>query len=238
MRIVGLTIPGPSEVLGAVQALAEWAGNAAGVAAALPTRVDTLIGELEHLLAALAGATEHAEVLLARTDAVVAGAERNVADVRVATAAASRAITSAEEVTGEAGRTASSAEEVTAAAAAVVSDAAAATRGADQLLSTYQSLTEKVTPLARRFVDELSEEEVVAAIRLVDQLPALMERIEREICPVLITLDRVGPNIDELLQVTKDVQQAITGIPGFTLLHRRGAEHDETDPAQSGSAAP
>jgi hypothetical protein len=221
VRIVGFSIPGPTEVIDTVQALAEWAANAAGVAAALPTRVDTLVSEVEHLLRTLTSAAEHTEVLLARTDAVVAGAERNVADVRVATAAASRIITSVEEVT--------------AGAAAVVSDAAATAHGADQLLSTYQSMTEKVTPLARRFIDELSEEEAFAAIRLVHQLPALLEYIEREIFPVLITLDRVGPDINELLQVTKEVQHAITGIPGFARLRRRGAERDEEDPERSGS---
>lgn len=227
VRIGGLTILGPTEILGAVQALTKWAGSAAEVTAALPNRVDTLLGEVEHLLGTLARATEHAEVLLARTDAAVSVAERNLADIREATAAASRVITSVEEVNARAGRAVGNAVEVTAGAAAVVSDAAAATRGADQLLSTYQSMTEELTPLAHRFIDELSEEEVVAAIRLVDQLPTLMEHIEREICPVLITLDRVGPDINELLQVTKEVQQAITGIPGFALFRRRGAGHDE-----------
>jgi hypothetical protein len=44
--------------------------------------------------------------------------------------------------------------------------------------------------------------------------------------PILATLDRVGPDVHELLNVLKEVRQAINGIPGFSLLRRRG-ERDE-----------
>jgi hypothetical protein len=47
-----------------------------------------------------------------------------------------------------------------------------------------------------------------------------------DIMPILSTLDRVGPDIHELLDVAKDVRQAIQGIPGFEYLRRRGEEKD------------
>ncbi|MDT7752092.1 MAG: hypothetical protein QOD96_5754, partial [Pseudonocardiales bacterium] len=44
-------------------------------------------------------------------------------------------------------------------------------------------------------VNELSEQEVAAAVRLVDQLPRLAEHLESDVMPILATLDRVGPDM-------------------------------------------
>jgi hypothetical protein len=45
--------------------------------------------------------------------------------------------------------------------------------------------------------------------------------------PILATLDRVGPDVHELLDVLKDVRQALLGVPGFKMLRRRGAEKED-----------
>lgn len=77
-----------------------------------------------------------------------------------------------------------------------------------------------------QFVEEFSAHEVQAAIRLVDELPRLAVHINDDILPILGTLNRVGPDIHELLDVVKDVRQAILGIPGFDYLRRRGGGKD------------
>ena len=106
---------------------------------------------------------------------------------------------------------------------------ALAARGAGGLLDTYQPIAAQAAPLARRFVQEFSEDELVAAIRLVDQLPRLTEHMESDIMPLLATLDRVGPDVHELLNQLREVRQAIQGIPGFRLFRRRGEEIDEDE---------
>jgi len=78
--------------------------------------------------------------------------------------------------------------------------------------------------LAGRFVREFSEEELQAAINAVDQLPGLANHLKSDVMPLLATLDRAGPDIHELLDVAKDVREAIAGIPGFTFFRKRG-EH-------------
>ena len=60
--------------------------------------------------------------------------------------------------------------------------------------------------------------------RLVDELPVLTEHVLSDVLPILRTLDRVGPEIHELLEVTHDVRRAIVGIPGFQFFRRRGEE--------------
>jgi len=85
-------------------------------------------------------------------------------------------------------------------------------------------MARRAAPLARQFIEEFSETEVHALIRLIDQVPVFTEHMESDIMPILATLDRVGPDVHELLEALKDVRLAIQGIPGFRLLRRRGDE--------------
>ena len=66
-----------------------------------------------------------------------------------------------------------------------------------------------------------------AFIKLVDQVPQFTEHMVTDIMPILATLDRVGPDLHELLDVTKDLRQAIDGIPGFSFLKRRGESKED-----------
>lgn len=56
----------------------------------------------------------------------------------------------------------------------------------------------------------------------------LMDEAERTVAntqglmPVLQGLDRLGPDVAELLRVTDEVRRTVLGIPGFSLLRRRG----------------
>lgn len=125
------------------------------------------------------------------------------------------------------------AKAVTAAAEAVTTDAGHAVRTSRELVDDYAPIARKAHPLAQRFVDELSPHEVDAAVRLVDQLPALTKHMMDDVLPILTTLDRVGPDIHQLLEVTNDVRQAILGIPGFAFLRRRGEDKEDADVVNS-----
>jgi ABC-type transporter Mla subunit MlaD len=123
------------------------------------------------------------------------------------------------------------------AAQLIVAEAATTTRSADgvvqsasrasatalELVELFDPIAQKSAPYARKFIDHLDENEVDAAIAMVDQLPALVEHMEAVI-PILATLDTVSPEIHELLGVTKDVRRAVIGIPGFKFFRNRGEE--------------
>jgi methyl-accepting chemotaxis protein len=93
--------------------------------------------------------------------------------------------------------------------------------GVNELLTTYQPMAAQAAPLARTVVDGLSQPEVAAAVELVERVPGLLETVATDIMPVLATLDRVGPDMHELLFVVKDLRHAINGIPGVAYLRRR-----------------
>ncbi|HYN96908.1 MAG TPA: hypothetical protein VES42_23955, partial [Pilimelia sp.] len=114
-------------------------------------------------------------------------------------------------------------------AAGVVARADTAAAGAAGLLAAYEQPLLRAAPMADRFVAQLSAEEVDAAIRLVDELPRLTDHLTTNVLPILRTLDRVGPDIHDLLDVTRDLKLAIAGIPGLGMLRRRGDRLAEED---------
>ena len=107
----------------------------------------------------------------------------------------------------------------------VVSGAEKAVEHAAQVTAEAQAQVTAAQPLIE-FMEEFSTHEVQAAIKLVDELPRLSAHLNDDVLPILTTLNRVGPDIHELLDVAKDVRQAIQGIPGFDFLRRRGEDKE------------
>jgi hypothetical protein len=171
-----------------------------------------MVRTVDALLADVRTAADSATALVARADTVAADAAALVG----------RAGSVADDAGGVIGRATAVADE----AGAVVTKAAAAADEAGDLLASYGPIAQRAAPLARQFVEEFSEQEVHAAVRLVDQLPQLTEHLENDILPILATLDRVGPDVHELLEQTKELRQAIQGIPGLGFFRRRGERED------------
>src|SRR6478752_3169468 len=69
--------------------------------------------------------------------------------------------------------------------------------------------------------------EVAALVRLVDQLPALTDQVERDVLPVLTTLGSVAPDLHELLNVSRELNEILGKIPGIGRLKRRVEEDDD-----------
>ena len=111
--------------------------------------------------------------------------------------------------------------------------AGAAAAEAQKLLDAYSETLQKAAPLAARFVAELSPEEITAAIKMVDALPALRQHLVEDVMPLLGKLDQVGPDLHSLLEVTEDLRLAIAGLPGLKMLRRRGEEKIEEESANA-----
>lgn len=244
ISIGGVSVPGPSEVLATARGAVDWGGRATSLLTGLPERADRLLDRIEVLLHRIDELAARADQLVARVDAVASAAAHTV---RVAsevtgdaaavitrassiTDGAAAVITRASSITDGAASVVTGAEQITASASSVVLQAGDATRSAAELLRAIEPVTAQGMPLASTFVNELSEQEVAAAVRMVDQLPRLAEHLETDIMPVLATLDRVGPDMHELLNVVKDLRQAIDGVPGLAYFRRRGQQPALPDP--------
>ncbi|CAM2863778.1 Ribulose 1,5-bisphosphate carboxylase large subunit [Prescottella defluvii] len=188
-------LPNPLQLVSTVQNVAQWSVDTATFVVGLPARVSALLDEADGLVRQVSGVVDGAARAVAAADAVIAACATLVDRTAV--------VASETEV--------------------VVGSAARSAAVADELLAIYRPLALDAAPLATRFVDEISEDEVHAAVALFDQLPEMTARLTA-LMPILATLDTVSPEIHELLEVVKDVRQAIIGVPGFGFFRRRGED--------------
>ena len=183
--------------------------------ATVPVRLLGVLGQVELLVNRITLITDQAEALVTRIYGVTDDAEVTAREARAITATAALAV---EEVA-----------RISAAASAVIGEVDTATAEARDLLEAYAPTLRRAAPLAARFVDELSPEEVTAAIRMVDTLPRLRLHLVEDVMPLLTKLDQVGPDLHKLLAVTEDLHLAIAGLPGLRMLRRRGEDRANGD---------
>jgi hypothetical protein len=197
------------------EAMVERAGQSAEEAATAIREIRTITSAAAQLMAEAEHVATGAQRLIIEGDNVAIGAAKVVGSAAAATDAATSIITDAAATTG--------------AASAVVVRAAKATEEAEGLLHAYTPTLRKAAPLAERFVNELSPEEISAAISMVDTFPELRRHLVDDVLPLLGKLDQVGPDLHKLLEVTEDLQLAIAGLPGLRMLKRRGEEREQAE---------
>ncbi|MGW0019850.1 ribulose 1,5-bisphosphate carboxylase large subunit [Rhodococcus sp. NPDC003382] len=202
--------------LGAARIVLDRTVEVAEFAVSVPGRVVNLLETTEALVGRIDAIATDAREIVARIDDVVTDARATVGRVDAVVDRSSAVVV---EVTA----VADSAQEV-------VASVARTSETASELLDTYAPVARQAAPLATQFIDELSAEEVHAAVVLLDQLPELADRMTA-LMPILGTLETVAPEIHELLGVAKDVRQAIVGVPGFNFLRRRGEEKENGNDA-------
>ena len=66
---------------------------------------------------------------------------------------------------------------------------------------------------------------------LVDHLPVLVDRLERDILPILGTLTSVAPDLHDLLDVSRELNGMLAKIPGMGRIKQRVDEQQ----AEAGS---
>jgi ABC-type transporter Mla subunit MlaD len=203
---IGDLLRSPSDLAAAARSVLGWTDEAVQVVADLPARVAALLDEAERLVARVGDTLDRVDAVTGRADAAVERVER---------------------VTGHAEQVVERIIPITGAADAVLESVGATSAGAQALLEVFQPMTERGAPLLQHFIDEFSVDELHALIRLIDHVPQFTEHMEADIMPVLAKLDQVGPDVHELLDVLKDVRLAIQGVPGFSLLRRRGADRED-----------
>jgi hypothetical protein len=193
---VRLPIPGPGAVIGGAAAAAEAVETAISLvprAADALTRVEALLDRVGIAVDRVEAVVDRAEAVAGRADAVAAEAAESTTEVRAAVDAVA-------VVTRDAGRR--------------VDAAGGLVDRLDTLLGTWEPVGRKLAPQASRLADGLSGQEVDSAIALIDRMPVVLEHLDNDLLPVLRTLDRVGPDLHELLEVVEDLRRVVTGLPG------------------------
>ena len=101
-RVAGVSVPGPSDVLGAAQAAAGWSARAVETAVSLPERLTTVLDDVDHLVRRIAAVADRADRLIDQAGAIVARADTTTQIARTIVARAESVVGSAEVITAEA----------------------------------------------------------------------------------------------------------------------------------------
>ncbi len=114
--------------------------------------------------------------------------------------------------------------------AAVVARAGDLTTRAGPLLDQleqFQPTLLRLQPILERLADTTDPDEVAAIVAVVDLLPELVEKLHTDIVPILDTFGTVAPDLRDLLDVSKELNEMLSAVPGLGRVKRRIEEEQD-----------
>ncbi len=218
-----LPVPGPRDVLSALERGGEQVEALLG---AVP-RVLALLDQAEALVARASGIVDRVEGV---ADAAAAEVARVGAVVEAATAEVARVGGVVDAATAEVARVGGVVDAATAEVervGGVVDGAGVQVGRAAVLIDLLEPSLTTLEPTLRTLADTTHPEEVAALVTLIDHLPAVTLQVERDILPIMASLGSVAPDLHELLDVSRELNEILGKIPGVGRLKRRVEEEDE-----------
>ncbi|HEX4976360.1 MAG TPA: hypothetical protein VFV40_00715 [Nocardioides sp.] len=73
----------------------------------------------------------------------------------------------------------------------------------------------RLQPVLERLAETTAPHEVDAMVELIDHLPSLAHKMEVDIVPVLDSLSTVAPDLHDLLDVSRELNEMLAKIPGM-----------------------
>jgi hypothetical protein len=90
-----------------------------------------------------------------------------------------------------------------------------------RLLDSVEPPLTALQPTLERLAETTDPKEVDALVALVDQLPLLVGQLERDVLPVLSTLGSVAPDLHDLLDTSKQLNEMLARLPGYGRIKQR-----------------
>lgn len=162
--------------------------------------------------------------LLPRVGELVGGAERLLRDV-------GGLLTRIEETRQRADALVSATEVTRAAADRLVVEIASPMARLVALLDALEPPLTALQPTLDRLAETTHPAEVDALVTLVDHLPALVVTFEKDLLPVLDTLGTVSPDLHDLLDVSRELNEMLAKLPGLGRIKRRVEEEQAAEAA-------
>jgi ABC-type transporter Mla subunit MlaD len=213
-----LPVPGPRDLLAVLE---KGAGQ-----------VESLLGAVPRVLTLL----DQAEVLLVRASAAIDQVEAVTRDAAAVVVHSNAVVDRAEALVGRSGGAVDGAEALVGRTDGVVDRADVLVGDTDVLVRRLATLLELVEgpmttlePTLRTLADTTHPEEVAALVQLIDHLPELTTRVETDVLPVLSTLGTVAPDLHDLLDVSRELNEMLGKLPGLGRIKRRVEEEQEAE---------
>lgn len=160
-------------------------------------------------------AVEQAVSLVPRLASVVTQVEDIVARVGLV-------VTDIEETSARALATVGRSETVVAAAAGLTGRLA-------PIVDEFEPSLRKVEPVLRRLAETTDPDEVDALVHVIDLMPQLVDKLTVDILPVIDTLGTVAPDLRDLLDVSKELNEMLGALPGLGRVKRRIEEQQDRE---------
>jgi hypothetical protein len=87
----------------------------------------------------------------------------------------------------------------------------------------------QLVPVLDRIAKTTDPDEVEAIVALVGQLPALADRMESDIMPMLENLSSVAPDLHDLLDVSRELNEILGKLPGLRGIKKRVEKEQEEE---------
>jgi len=105
------------------------------------------------------------------------------------------------------------------------------------LLDALEPSLNTLQPTLERLADTTSPAEIDALVSLVDHLPLLVTQLERDVFPIMTTLGTVSPDLHDLLDVSRALNEMLAKLPGMGRIKRQVEEQQEEEAAEAAEAA-
>lgn len=111
----------------------------------------------------------------------------------------------------------------------IIDDAATSAARVVTMLESLEPSLAKLQPTLERLAETTDPREVDALVQLIDTLPVLADQVERDVLPVLRTLSTVAPDLHELLDVSRQLNEMLAKLPGMGRIKKRVEEQQDDD---------
>jgi ABC-type transporter Mla subunit MlaD len=177
-------------------------------------RASALLEAADEVRSAVAGVARDAGAL------VQAGAER----LQLVDDAVARVETAVSAAYAETARVAT----VRAETEALMTDAGPLLADLAATVNRLEPTLRRLAPALSRLADSLGPEEAAALAEVGKQLPSLTDRLDGDIAPALGTLETVAPDVRELVDTSKQLNELLGHVPGMGRI-RKKMEADQPD---------
>jgi ABC-type transporter Mla subunit MlaD len=105
--------------------------------------------------------------------------------------------------------------------------------GLAPIVDRFVPVLDRIEPMVARIADTTSPDEVDAVVKLIDTLPELSDKLRTDILPVLDTLGTVAPDLRDLLDSSKELNEIMSGLPGLGRVKKRIEERQQQEDAEA-----
>jgi ABC-type transporter Mla subunit MlaD len=98
---------------------------------------------------------------------------------------------------------------------------------ADDVMAAIEAPLRGLLPALERLAETASAREADAAVALVNTLPPLVARIEQHVLPLLDGFGTVAPDVHELADASRELNEMLGKLPGMARIRKRIEEEQE-----------